>query len=187
MMTPLSQSPLSSAYLRRYPKRFERIIAISVENFDDVVRRVSHQRREHLVAHQVLWDTEGTERFHERTGTELAEHVCITLLYQRQYMVEEVLGACFDIDQGSVSNIIKRIEPWLAAALPTPEALSNRIADHIEAMPPETVATFSVVAIGDGAEQTTQRPRNAEEQQKQYSGKKNFTPTRFKSSECQRA
>lgn len=34
MKSELSQSPLSSAYLRQYPKRFERIIGLSVENVD---------------------------------------------------------------------------------------------------------------------------------------------------------
>lgn len=58
-------------------------------------------------------------------------------------MVQEVLGACFGIDQGSVSNIIARIEPWLEAALPTPEALSQSIADRIEAMPAEKVESLN--------------------------------------------
>jgi hypothetical protein len=172
MKSELSESPLSSAYLRHYPKRFERIIGMSVENFDDVVRRVSQKRLQALLAAQVLWDADRTERLHKRTSHDLAEQVCITLLYQRQYMMQDVLGACFGIEQGSVSNIITRIEPWLALALPTPEALSHSIAEHIEAMPPEIVETFSIVAIGDGAEQAKQRPKNAEEQREDYSGKK---------------
>jgi hypothetical protein len=172
MKSELSQSPLSSAYLRHYPKRFERIIGMSIECFDDLVRRVSQQRLEELLSTQVLWDAERTRRMHERTSSDLAEQVCITLLYQRQYMVQEVLGACFGIEQGSVSNIIARIEPWLEAALPTPEALSHSIAERIEAMPAEKVESFSIVAIGDGAEQAKQRPKDAEEQRKDYSGKK---------------
>jgi DDE superfamily endonuclease/Helix-turn-helix of DDE superfamily endonuclease len=168
----LSQSPLSSAYLRHHPKRFERIIGLSVEQFDHLVQRVDQHRLDDLLARQVLWDAERTERLHKRTNNDLAEHVCITLLYQRQYMMQEVLGACFGIEQGSVSNIIARIEPWLEASLPTPEALSNRIADTVEKMPPEQVETFSVVIIGDGAEQAKQRPQNAEEQHEDYSGKK---------------
>jgi DDE superfamily endonuclease len=39
-------------------------------------------------------------------------------------------------------------------------------------MPPERVETFSLVIIGDGAEQAKQRPQNAEEQHEDYSGKK---------------
>jgi Helix-turn-helix of DDE superfamily endonuclease len=180
MKSKLSESPLSSASLRQSPKRFERIIGMSVENFDDVVARVSQKRLESLLSKQVLWDAERTERLHERTSGELPEQVCITLLYQRQYMTQEVLGACFGIEQGSLSNIIARIEPWLEAALPTPEALSHSIADHIEAMPAEMVENFSIVAIGDGAEQAKQRPVNAEEQREDYSGKKNFTPIKYR-------
>lgn len=172
MKSKLSQSPLSSVSLRQNPKRFERIIGLCVEDFDDVVRRVSQQRFQELLARQVLWDRDRTERLHERTSGDLAEQVCITLLYQRQYMMQEVLAACFGIEQGSVSNIVKRIEPWLAAALPTPEALSHRIAETIEAMPPEIVETFRIVAIGDGAEQAKQRPTDADEQREGYSGKK---------------
>jgi hypothetical protein len=183
MTSTLAQSPLSSAYLRQYPKRFERIIGLSVANFDDLVKRVRQQRLKDLLTRQVLWEAERTERFHERTSRDLAEHVCITLLYQRQYMMQEVLGACFGIEQGSVSNIIARIEPWLMASLPTPEALSHRIADRIEAMPAERVESFSIVAIGDGAEQATQRPVDATEQKKDYSGKKTSIRIKFKSSE----
>lgn len=74
------------------------------------------------------------------------------------------------------SNIIARIEPWLEAALPTPEALSHSIAKRIEAMPTEKVESFSIVAIGDGAEQAKQRPKDADEQRKDYSEKKTPYP-----------
>jgi hypothetical protein len=185
MQSKLSQSPLSSVSLRQNPKRFERIIGLRIEDFDDVVRRVSQLRLRELLARQVLWDAERTERLHERTSGNLAEQVCITLLYQRQYMMQEVLGACFGIEQGSVSNIVKRIEPWLAAALPTPEALSHRIAETIEAIPPEMVETFRMVVIGDGAEQAKQRPGNAEEQREDYSGKKKSIPRKSRYSERQ--
>jgi hypothetical protein len=183
MQSTLSQSPLSSASLRQNPERFERIIGVNVADVDAIVSRVSALRLQELLSQQVLWDAERTERLHKRTSADLAEHVCITLLYQRHYMVQEVLGACFGIDQGSVSNIIKRIEPWLIAALPTPEAVSHRIAEVIEAMPPEVVEQFSMVAIGDGAEQAKQRPGDTEEQRRDYSGKKNSTPIKSKSLE----
>lgn len=183
MQSKLSQSPLSSAYLRQYPKRFERIIGMSVENFDNLVERISQRRFQELLAQQVLWDADRIGRMHERTSRDLAEQVCITLLYQRQYMVQEVLGACFGIEQGSVSTIIARIEPWLEAALPTPEALSHSIAERIEAMPAEAVESFSVVAIGDGAEQAKQRPTDADEQRKDYSGKKKSIPIKSRSLE----
>jgi hypothetical protein len=65
MKAELSQSPLSSAYLRQYPKRFERIIGLSVENVDDLVRRISQQRLEKLLSTHVLWDAERTRRMHE--------------------------------------------------------------------------------------------------------------------------
>lgn len=172
MKPKLSESPLSSASLRQNPKRFARIIGLSVEDFDAVVERVSKRRLDELLARQVLWGAERTRRLHERTSRDLPEHVCITLLYQRQYMMQEVLGACFGIEQGSVCTIIKRIEPWLELALPTPEALSHSIADAIEAMPPELVEPFTIVVVGDGAEQAKQRPSDAEEQREGYSGKK---------------
>jgi hypothetical protein len=178
MKSKLSQSPLSSAYLRHYPKRFERIVGLSVEDFDALVVRVKHCRLEELLASQVLWDEDRTKRLHERTSTDLAEQVCITLLYQRQYMMQEVLGACFGIEQGSVSTIIARVEPWLERSLPTPEAVSHRIADCIEIMPPEVVETFRIVVIGDGAEQSKQRPQDAQEQKEDYSGKKKLHTTK---------
>jgi hypothetical protein len=83
MMSELSQSLLSNAYLHQHPKRFERILGMSVEQFDTLVQRVNHHCLQDLLAGQVLWDAERTERLYKRTNKDLAEQVCITLLYQR--------------------------------------------------------------------------------------------------------
>lgn len=187
MKPKLSDSPLSSASLRQHPQRFEQIIGVSVENFDHLLERVRAQRLEALLSARVCWDNDRVIRLHESTGGDLAEHLCITLLYQRQYMTQAVLGASFGIEQGSVSNIVKRIAPLLLKALPTPEALSHSIADKIESMPPETVENFHMVVIGDGAEQARQRPDETVAQKASYSGKKNCIPPKPKSWERQQA
>jgi hypothetical protein len=172
MKPKLSDAPLSSASLRKDPPRFERVLGMSVENFDQVLKRVTQLRLEALLSARICWEAERVVRLHERTSEDLAEQLCITLLYQRQYMTQEVIGASFGIKQGSVSNIIKRIEPLVLKALPTPEAVSHRIAECIEVMPAQTVENFQMVVIGDGAEQPCQRPGNADEQKARYSGKK---------------
>ena len=168
----LDQSPLSSVHLRQKPQRFERIIGMSVERFDRLVERIKEHRLRELRQKRVLWEDDRIQRLHERTSTDLAEQVCITLLYQRHYMTQEVLSACFDLEQGSVCTIIQRIEPWLEASLATPEALSSAVADAIEAMAPEAVEGFQAILIGDGTEQPTERPSDESKQRRHYSGKK---------------
>ncbi len=74
---------------------------MSVENFDDLLERVSQERLQSLLAAQVLWDADRTERLHENTSKDLAEHRCITLLYHRQYMMQEVLGAVLVWNKGA--------------------------------------------------------------------------------------
>jgi hypothetical protein len=165
-------SPLSEKVLRKRPERFERILGITVTDFDLLIQRLKAVRLGMMLKRRVLWESERIQRLHERTSDDIATDVCITLLYQRQYMTQEVLAACFDMEQGSISTIIKRTEALLPHALPTPEHLSDAVATTMEAMPAETLDSNGLSLVLDGTEQHTQRPQNDAQQRAQYSGKK---------------
>jgi len=167
---------LSPEVLRMNPKRFALVFGVSVAEFDAIVVGVKAERLEQLKRELVLWDEPRISKIHSRSGQILSRDVAITLLYQRQYMTQEVLGACFGMDQGSICTIIQRTEVLLAATLPTPERLSEALADVVEEMPAESFETMNLAVIIDGAEQVVQRPKDAEVQGKRYSGKKNSYP-----------
>lgn len=174
-------SPLSDTVLRQRPERFERILGITVADFDLLVKRVKAVRLAAMLKRRVIWEPERVQRLHERTSKTIATDVCMTLLYQRQYMTQEVVAACFGIEQGALCTIIKRTEALLPAALPTPEHLADALATTIEAMPAETFENTGLSLVLDGVEQPTQRPQNTEQQREQYSGKKNSIRSKRKS------
>ena len=174
-------SPLSEKVLRERPERFERILGITVTDFDLLLQRLKAIRLDMMLKRRVLWEPERVQRLHERTSQEMATDVCITLLYQRQYMTQEVLAACFGMEQGSICTLIKRTEALLPHALPTPEHVSNALATTMEVMPAETFDNNGLSLVLDGVEQHTQRPENDVQQRAQYSGKKKFIRSKHKS------
>jgi PAS domain S-box-containing protein len=96
-----SQSPLSSAQLRQNPHRFEHIFGLSVCDYDTLLQRLVEDDREPKIS--------STEK--------RAEEVIIALLSMRQSMTQEVLSACFGIDEAAVGDIINRLQPRLEDVL----------------------------------------------------------------------
>lgn len=177
----LLESPLSSAHLRKTPKRFETVLGLKVEVFDTLFEKVyaaelSDRKRRH-----VLMTKQRIEALTLRFRPVLKEHLCLTLVYLRQYPVQEVLAAGFSISQAQVSRIIERMSLLLSQVLPTPELTAKAILTFVESLPAELLEAHAAPVVLDASEQRIERNRENAQQQKDYSGKKSATAESFNS------
>lgn len=163
---------LSPEALRSEPKRFEAVFGVNVGEFDKIVEHCKLALYEQLRREIVLWETERIAKLHKRMIVIMERDVAITLLYQRHYITQEVLGASFGMKQGSICTIIRRTEHLLEATLPTGSRISEALSDVVEEMPVESFEVMNLGFIIDGVEQQTQRPKDSVAQRERYSGKK---------------
>ena len=85
--------------------RYHRTFGLDAEQLDELEARIE----------DVLpdpWD-KGTGR---PKCLSLREAIMVTLLYNRQNMIEEVIADLFDVSQGTVSEIITEFTPLIAQA-----------------------------------------------------------------------
>jgi hypothetical protein len=100
------------------------------------------------------------------------DHLLLTVVWLRVYPTHEVLGYLFGVSDSTVSRTIGRILPLLEQAgrdamrMPDPGRKRRRKLDDLLRDTPE------LVVVIDSFEQRVQRPRNREEADRYYSGKK---------------
>ena len=100
------------------------------------------------------------------------DQILLTVVWLRQYPIQEVLGYLFGVSDSTVSRVIQRVLPRLEQAgrdtmrLPDPGKKRRRTLDALLAALPE------VVVIIDSFEQRVQRPENRQAADDFYSGKK---------------
>jgi DDE superfamily endonuclease len=87
------------------PLRYQRTFGLNAEQLDELEARIEDALPE-------PWD-KGTGR---PKSLSLREAIMVTLLYERQNMIEEVIADFFGISQGTVSNIITEFTPLIAQA-----------------------------------------------------------------------
>lgn len=177
----LVHSPYSSVRLREKPERFLTLLGVTVEQFDAIYTKlheykILQQRHAHP-----LWRQERIEKMAARSAETRREYLCITLLYIRQYHIQEALAASFDISQAQVSKIVNRISEILEEILPVPENAVLALSERIEQIDPTLRNDCSATLIIDASEQRIERSRN-QQQRQDFSGKKNTIVESFRSS-----
>lgn len=168
----LSDSHFSSVNLRKNPKRFLTMLGVSIEQFDLIFEKLYqfelfNQRRRHP-----LWREERVEKLVANNAANLREYLCITLLYLRQYHIQDSIATAFGISQGLVSRIINRISQHLEQILPTPARTSEALAQAVSEIAPELRKEYDATLIIDASEQRIERNHDALKQREEYSGKK---------------
>lgn len=179
---PLVDSPHSSVRLREKPERFLTLLGVTVEQFDAIYTKLHHyevlqQQRSHPLRHR-----ERVEKMIARNAETLREYLCITLLYIRQYNIQEVLAASFDLSQAQVSKIVNRISKILKEILPVPGNAVSALSERIEQIAPTLRNDYSATLIIDASEQRIERSQNQQQQRQDFSGKKNTIVESFSSS-----
>ena len=100
------------------------------------------------------------------------DHILLTVVWLRVYPTHEVLGYLFGVSDSTVSRLIKRVLPVLEATgrdtmrMPDPGKKRRRTLDDLLQDTPE------LAVVIDSFEQRVQRPRDRDEADGYYSGKK---------------
>jgi DDE superfamily endonuclease/Helix-turn-helix of DDE superfamily endonuclease len=159
-------------YLSGYPNIFLRMTGLRLAEFDALVDDV----RPAFAAAEV----ERLSRPDRQRGmggglaAVLSERdqVLLTVINLRQYPTQDVLGYFFGLSQPSVSRILGRVLPLLDAdgrdrmRMPDPGRKHRRHLDELLKDMPE------LMVVIDSFEQKVQRPKDADERDAWYSGKK---------------
>lgn len=178
----LLDSPLSSVHLREHPERFQTLLGVCLDEFDALFDKIYAAELARQQARHRLWTPARGERLVQKYRPTLREHLCVTLLYLRQYPLQDVLAASFDLSQGHISRIITRMLPLLAQVLPTPSLTVEALTTWLEALPKDLRAVYAATLIIDASEQRIERSLDQAQQKQDYSGKKNVTVARCNSS-----
>jgi len=104
----------------------------------------------------------------------MADKLLFILTYVKQNPIQEVQGQLFGMSQSNANKWIHLLHPVLNRALADQELLPARTADDLAtmlAMPP-TKLLLPRPFFHDGTERPIQRPKDPEDQQEYYSGKK---------------
>ena len=100
----------------------------------------------------------------------MEDKLLFILTYEKTYELQTLLGLHFGLSQSQVNHWIHRLMPLLQEALKkakyTPERDPNKVADYrlTQGAPADLVL--------DGTERRRQRPKQAQAQKENYSGKK---------------
>ena len=159
-------------YLSGYPQIFLSMTGLRVEEFDALVDDV----RPLFAAAEVerLSRPDWQRAMGGGVAAELSmrDQVLLSVSHRRQDPRQDILGYFFGVSQASVSRLLQRVLPLLEAAgrdrmrLPDPGRQGRRHLDNLLAARPQ------LMGVIDSFEHKVQRPKNADERDAWYTGKK---------------
>ncbi len=151
---------------------FRSLTGMTVPEFDDLYEKVKNKIGDSLLESLNKRDRQRALGGGGVYKNDVRNRLLMTIIWLRIYATYEVLGFLFDLHK---SNVYRNMQPIL-------EILEEELADEIswpdkEKRQKMRLAQFmkefsDVVAIVDATEQPTQRPKDNDEQEEHYSGKK---------------
>jgi hypothetical protein len=159
-------------HLTQHPNVFYSVTGLRVAEFDellaDVLPRYAQAEQERLTRPDRQRAIGAGHPFdlNER------DHILLTVVWLRVYPTHEVLGYLFGVSDSTVSRLIGRVLPMLEQAgrdtmrMPDPGKKRRRSLDELLRDTPE------LAVVIDSFEQRVQRPRDRDEADGYYSGKK---------------
>lgn len=159
-------------HLNQHSKVFLSMTGLRVREFDDLLADVMPL---YLEAEYDRLDRPGRQRAigaGHPFELEACDHILLTVVWLRLYPTHEVLGYLFDVSAITVGRTIKRVLPVLEQAghdtmrMPDPGKKRRRSLDDLLADTPE------LAVVIDSFEQRVQRPKERQEADSYYSGKK---------------
>jgi hypothetical protein len=159
-------------HLTQHPNVFYSVTGLCVAEFDellaDVLPQYANQEQQRLERP----DRQRAIGAGHPFELNVRDHILLTVVWLRVYPTHEVLGYLFGVSDSTVSRLIKRVLPVLEAAgrdtmrMPDPGKKQRRTLDDLVQDTPE------LVVVIDSFEQRVQRPRDRDEADGYYSGKK---------------
>lgn len=159
-------------YLSGYAQIFLRMTGLRVEEFDGLLADVRPLFEAAEVARLSRPNRKRGLGGGLQAELSMCDQVLLTVINLRQYPTQDVLGYFFSVSQPSVSRIVQRVLPLLSAdgrdrmRLPDPGRKRRRHLDELLKEMPE------LLVVIDSFEQKVQRPKDANERDEWYSGKK---------------
>lgn len=159
--------------LSHKPKEFLCATSLQVAEFDQLLPAFS-------AAYRVLYPVDqtlaGQVRQRKAGGgskgqwVSMADKLLFILIYEKTYPLQTMHGLAFNLSQGRVNYWIHHLLPVLRQALATLHMMPEREASLFAAS--SGVAAAPADCLIDGTERRRQRPKDAQQQVEQYSGKK---------------
>lgn len=172
-------SPFASENLRKNPKRFMILLGVTPEQFDLIFKKLIDYELKTQSRMLALWSAERIKRLINKNESLLREYLTITLLYIRQYNIQEVIATSFGITQPHISRIISKIVKILENILPIPELALESLIKRIKRIPASIRKSYSATLIIDATDQRIERPKDQQKQMENYSGKKKSHNKKF--------
>jgi hypothetical protein len=159
-------------HLTQHPNVFYAVTGLRVAEFDELLTDVLPQYAEHEQQRLERPDRQRAIGAGHPFELKYRDHILLTVVWLRVYPTHEVLGYLFGVSDSTVSRLIKRGLPVLEAAghdtmrMPDPGKKRRRALDDLLQDTPE------LAVVIDSFEQRVQRPRDRDEADGYYSGKK---------------
>jgi hypothetical protein len=160
------------AWLSDYPVVFQSVTGLRVGEFDHLVDDVLPLYAEAEQNRLERADRQRAMGAGPPFELKMRDHILLTVVWLRIYPTHEVLGYLFGVSDSTVSRLIQRVLPVLEQAgrdtmrMPDPGRKRRRkLADLLQDTP-------QLAVVIDTFEQRVQRPRDRDEADKFYSGKK---------------
>ena len=159
-------------YLNQHPTVFLKMTGLRVNEFDALIEDVLPQFVQ--AKHQRLERADRQRQMGGGRDSELDERdqILLTVVWLRVYPTQEVLGYLFGVSDSTVSRIIQRVLPILEQSgrdtmrMPDPGRKRRRSLDQLLQDTPE------LAVVIDSFEQKVQRPKDPNDRDRFYSGKK---------------
>lgn len=159
-------------HLSQHPNVFYSVTGLRVAEFDELLVEVLPQYAAHEQQRLERPDRQRAIGAGHPFELKDHDHILLTVVWLRVYPTHEVLGYLFGVSDSTVSRLIQRVLPVLEAAgrdtmrLPDPGKKQRRTLDDLLQDTPE------LAVVIDSFEQRVQRPRDRDEADGYYSGKK---------------
>ena len=159
-------------HLTQYPNVFYSVTGLRVAEFDELLADVLPQYADHEQHRLERPDRQRAIGAGHPFELNERDHILLTVMWLRVYPTHEVLGYLFGISDSTVSRLIRRVLPVLEQAgrdtmrMPDPGKKRRRMLDDLLRDTPE------LAVVIDSFEQRVQRPRDRDEADGYYSGKK---------------
>lgn len=159
-------------HLTQHPNVFYSVTGLHVAEFDELLADVLPQYANHEQQRLKRPDRQRAIGAGHPFELNDRDHILLTVVWLRVYPTHEVLGYLFGVSDSTVSRLIRRVLPVLEAAgrdtmrMPDPGKKRRRTLDDLLQDTPE------LAVVIDSFEQRVQRPRDRDEADSYYSGKK---------------
>jgi hypothetical protein len=160
------------SWVSQYPQVFQSMTGLRVSEFDGLVDDVLPLYAAAEAARLERPDRERALGAGHPFELNERDHLLLTIVWLRVYPTHDVLGYLFGVSDSTVSRLIQRVLPVLEQAgrdtmrMPDPGKKRRRSLDDLLRDTPE------LAVVIDSFEQRVQRPRDRDEADGYYSGKK---------------